>query len=311
MHIPDGFLDTKTAIASASISIIGISAAYRNLKRNLDSKDVPMIALMAAFVFVAQMLNFPIAAGTSGHLIGATLAAVILGPSAAIIVLTLVLIVQCFLFADGGLLALGANVLNMAISGSLIGYASYRVIKLIIPNDMGKFIAIAFASWLSTVTASVLCAGELAWSGTVNWSLGFPAMANVHMFIGIGEAVITTLVIAGIWKTRPELLERENLITTNTQKRTSLIYIGIMAIAIGLFISPFVSNLPDGLEKVASTFGFEQKADVKPIIPQLIDYQFKGINQIELATIVAGLIGVVVILGISYFLARLITNKSK
>lgn len=310
MHIPDGFLDTKTAIASASFSVIGLGVAYRHLKRTITSKDVPMIALTAAFVFVAQMLNFPIVAGTSGHLLGATLAAIIIGPSAAIIVLSLVIIVQCFLFADGGVLALGTNILNMAISGSLIGYAIYRFINLIVPSELGKFIAIAIASWFSTVVAAILCAGELAWSGTVQWTAGFTAMTNIHLLIGVGEGLITTLVIAGIWKTRPELLERKNITASNIAPGTSFVYIGLVLVALGLFVTPFVSDWPDGLEKVAATFGFEHKAQVQPIVPLLADYQLKGINQFEWATIIAGGIGMVVVLILSFLLARLVTKKS-
>ena len=132
-------------------------------------RRVPLLGLAAAFLFAAQMVNFPVAGGTSGHLVGGVLAAALLGPSAAIVVLTTVLIVQCFLFADGGVLALGANIFNMAIVGAAGGYAIYRVVCRALPGTRGQVAAVAFAGWCSTVLASICCAGQLAWSGTVAW----------------------------------------------------------------------------------------------------------------------------------------------
>jgi cobalt/nickel transport system permease protein len=171
---------------------------------------VPLLGLAAAFLFAAQMVNFPVAGGTSGHLIGGVLVAALLGPSAAIVVLTTVLIVQCFLFADGGVLALGANVFNMGIVGAAGGYAIYRLVCLGLPGTRGQVAAVAFAGWCSTVLASVCCAGELAWSGTVAWPAGITAMAGVHMVIGIGEGLISALVFLAIQRMRPELASEVN-----------------------------------------------------------------------------------------------------
>lgn len=166
MHIPDGFLDAKTAIATGVFSVTGLGAALRQAGKHLQSRKIPLIGLSAAFIFVAQMLNFPVASGTSGHLLGSTFAAVLLGPSAAIIVMSSVLIVQSLIFADGGILALGANIFNMAIVAPLCGYGIYRALRLLLHGQQGQLVAVGFASWCATVVAAIFCAGELAWSGT-------------------------------------------------------------------------------------------------------------------------------------------------
>src|SRR5208337_1841828 len=198
MHIPDGFIDGKTAVTTAVLAGAGVGFALRQVKRELPPRKVPMLGLAAAFLFAAQMVNFPVAYGTSGHLIGGALVAALLGPSAAVVVVTTVLIVQCLLFADGGLMALGANIFNMAIVDSVSGYVVYRLVGGVLPGVRGQVSALAFAGWCSAVLASVCCAGQLAWSGTMSWSAGFPAMANTHMLIGIGEGLISALVFLGI-----------------------------------------------------------------------------------------------------------------
>ena len=170
MHIPDGFLNGRTAGAAAVLSAAGLAVALRRVCA-LPRRRIPLMGLAAAFVFAAQMLNFPIGGGTSGHLIGGVLCAVLLGPSAAIVVISCVLIVQCFVFADGGVLALGANVFNMAIVSSVGGYFIFRAIFKLLPGRRGQLIAVAVASWLSTVVAAAVCAGQLALSGMVSWSV--------------------------------------------------------------------------------------------------------------------------------------------
>ncbi|MBI5476269.1 MAG: energy-coupling factor ABC transporter permease [Ignavibacteriales bacterium] len=310
MHIPDGFLDTKTAIATATISTVGISFAFRHLKKSITPQEVPLVGLAAAFVFVSQMLNFPIAAGTSGHFMGAGLLTVLLGPSAAIIVMSSVLVVQCFLFSDGGLTALGANIFNMAIAGSLVSYGVLKGIELINPNAKGKLIGTAVASWSATVVASILCAGELAWSNSVSWGAAFTAMANIHMIIGIAEGAIATIVLAGIWRARPEIIERAKSVSTIPPLGTKIIYILLIAIGIFLFFTPFISELPDGLEKVASTLGFDQNALSKPLIQSpFSEYQFSIFGSSALATISAGLIGLIIVYILSTILARMLISK--
>ncbi|MGA2496180.1 MAG: energy-coupling factor ABC transporter permease [Tepidisphaeraceae bacterium] len=206
MHVPDGFLDAKTAIATGAMALAGLGVALRQARISLPPRRVPLLGLSAAFVFAAQMLNFPVAGGTSGHLIGAVLTAALLGPSAAVIVLSAVLIVQCFMFADGGVTALGANVFNMAIIGGVGGWAVYYAVSRMVSGPFGRVLAATFAAWFSTVLAAIACAGELAVSHTVAWRAAFPAMAGVHLLIGIGEGIITALVLAAIGKARPDLL---------------------------------------------------------------------------------------------------------
>ena len=206
MHIPDGFLDAKTAIATGAMALAGLGVALRQARISLPPRRVPLLGLSAAFVFAAQMLNFPVAGGTSGHLIGAVLTGALLGPSAAVIVLSAVLIVQCFMFADGGVTALGANVFNMAVVGGVGGWAVYYAVSRMVDGLFGRVLAATFAGWCSTVLAAIACSGELAVSHTVAWRAAFPAMAGVHVLIGVGEGVITGLVLAAIGKARPDLL---------------------------------------------------------------------------------------------------------
>ena len=309
MHIPDGFLDTKTAATAAVLSTTAIGVAVRAVKQTLPPAKVPLMGLTAAFVFAAQMLNFPVAAGTSGHLMGAVLAAVLLGPGAAILVMSCVLIVQCLLFADGGLLALGANILNMAVIGSLSGHAVYTAVKRVVKGDRGRLVAAGFAAWCSTVVASVACAGELAWSGTVSWGAAFPAMANVHMIVGLAEGLITTLVIAAISKARPDLL---NSGMTPEPRSTLAVYGVIVILGLLIFVSPFASDWPDGLEKAAASLGFEHRAAQMSAVPTpLSDYAFPGTGSAAEATALAGAVGTVVVFLLSFVLARILLPKSE
>ncbi|MDH3251325.1 MAG: energy-coupling factor ABC transporter permease [Ignavibacteria bacterium] len=308
MHIPDGFLDTKTAVTTVVLAAAGVGIALRRVKREITPRTAPLMGLAAAFVFVAQMLNFPVAGGTSGHLMGSVLAVVLLGPSAGVIVLTSVLVVQSLLFADGGILALGANVLNMAVVGSVGGYTVYSVVRRLITGDRGRLLAAAFAAWCSTVLASIFCAGELAWSGTVTWGLGFPAMANVHMVIGVGEALITAMVIAAVGRMRPDLLRLQSGAPGNGGYVNLVAYGLVMTAGLLIFVVPFGSPWPDGLEKVAATLGFESRAISPPVSSPLLDYQTPGIGSAAMATIMAGLIGSVIVFGLSWILARSLTT---
>jgi cobalt/nickel transport system permease protein len=206
MHIPDGFLAPSVWGTSWLISGGGIGYCIKKTNAALKDKTVPLMGVMAAFIFAAQMLNFPVMGGTSGHLLGGVLAAVLLGPYAGAIVLTCVLIVQCLIFQDGGLTSLGANILNMAIIGTMGGYGVYRIISRTLPSKKSLLTGIAVAAWFSVLAAASLCAIELAASGTSPLKVVLPAMAGVHTLIGIGEAIITTLVIGFVLKTRPDLI---------------------------------------------------------------------------------------------------------
>jgi cobalt/nickel transport system permease protein len=212
MHIPDGFLNAGTLATTAVVSAGGVANAVRVVGKQMAEKQVPLMGIMAAFVFAAQMLNFPVAGGTSGHFLGAALCAIVLGPWAAVIILSLVLIAQCFIFQDGGLLALGANILNMGLIGGLGSYLIYRSgLKLFGDNTRSKTIAAFSAAWASVVLASAACALELAISGTSPLGIVLPAMTGVHAIIGLVEGVITVAALALIRSTRADLLTLQKI----------------------------------------------------------------------------------------------------
>jgi len=207
MHIPDGFLDISTAATTCAVSAGTVAYASKRVNKTLGEKQVPLMGVMAAFIFAAQMLNFPIIGGTSGHLIGAALAAILLGPWAAVLIMTCVVIVQSLIFQDGGLLALGANVLNMAIIASFTGYYFYRGVTTIIGEQgKGRTVGSFFAAWASVFIASSACAIELWISGTSPLSIAFPSMAGWHALIGIGEGLITTTVLSLVLTTRSDIV---------------------------------------------------------------------------------------------------------
>ena len=206
MHIPDGFLEARVWAPAAAVSAAALSACVRRLRRAHEGRLVPLMGVTAAFIFAAQMLNFPVLGGTSGHLLGGVLAAVLLGPAAGALVLAVVLIAQCLFFQDGGLTALGANILNMSFIGTVGGWAIYEAIRRALPTRGGMLAAVAIASWASVIMASSACALELARSGTSPLAVALPAMLFVHAFIGIGEAVITTLVVGFVLKVNPSLI---------------------------------------------------------------------------------------------------------
>jgi len=208
MHIPDGFLNIATVATTYAVSAGGVGNAVRIANRKLGEKQVPLMGVLAAFIFAAQMLNFPVAGGTSGHLIGAALAAILLGPWAGVLIMTCVLIAQCLIFQDGGLLALGANIFNMGIVASFSGYYIYRLATLLLGNSRRGMLVGGFAAaWGSVFLASIFCAIELAVSGASPIRIVLPAMAGFHALIGIGEGLITGAVLSMVLATRADLLQ--------------------------------------------------------------------------------------------------------
>lgn len=311
MHIPDGFLDPKTVITTATLSTVGIAFAFRHFKNATTPKQIPLVGLSAAFVFVAQMLNFPVGAGTSGHFMGVGLITAMLGPSAAIMVMSSVLTVQCFLFSDGGLLSLGANIFNMGIAGSLISGAVLYAGSFS-PGIQARLVSAALASWSSTVGASIFCAGELAWSGTAEWGSVFIAMTNVHLLIGAAEAVITTFVLYGIFKARPDLVEKRAATPDAKSFGIRIAYAVIILIGAMVFITPFISEMPDGLEKVSEMLGFDNKVLPRPVLTApLSEYRFALFSSPELSTMAAAVIGFVTVFIVSIFLSRSLISKRK
>lgn len=205
MHIPDGFLDARTWIACSAISAVGLAIVTKKAQKSMEEKMVPMIALTSAFIFVAQMFNFPVAGGTSGHLLGALLTAVLIGPWAGALCMSLVLIVQCFVFQDGGLTTLGANILNMSFIGLFSGYLIFRLIQKGF-GEKGFLLGCILGAWISVVAGAITCAVELGISGTVPMRAAIIAMGGIHSLIGIGEAAITFAVVSFVYKVRPELI---------------------------------------------------------------------------------------------------------
>jgi cobalt/nickel transport system permease protein len=212
MHIPDGFVSTGTAAATWLASAGSVGYAVRHVNQELNERQVPLMGVTAAFIFAAQMMNFTVAGGTSGHLLGGALAAILLGPWAGMLVLTSVLAVQALLFQDGGLLALGANVFNMAVVGVLVGWVAYTMLRRLLGDRTWAMMVSGFAAaWLSVFVASLVAAAELAISGTSPWVVALPAMGLVHVLIGIGEGLITFGVLAFLQVARPDLLALRQL----------------------------------------------------------------------------------------------------
>jgi len=208
VHIPDGFLSTGVVASTYVVSIGGVGFAARQAAQKLGEKHIPLVGLTAAFIFAAQMLNFPVVGGTSGHLVGAALAVILLGPWTGVLVMSLVLIVQAFVFQDGGLLALGANILSMAIVGCFTGHLVYQGLRRVLGESRKRFLVSGFiAAWTTVLIASVVAAVELAVSGTSSWGVVVPAIVGIHALIGIGEGAITVVVLSFVLATRRDLLE--------------------------------------------------------------------------------------------------------
>jgi cobalt/nickel transport system permease protein len=208
MHVPDGFLNLPVTFITWVCALALIAISLKQVQSDYQERAVPLMGVCAAFIFAAQMINFPIPGGTSGHLLGGTLAGVLLGPWAGSLVMAVVFIVQAFLFQDGGVTALGANIFNMGLIGTFGGYYLYRTIRYAVGRDSLKGILTgsAIAGWTSVVVASILCAIELAISETVPLPIALSTMAFWHVMIGIGEAIITVIAVSYIFKTRPDLI---------------------------------------------------------------------------------------------------------
>lgn len=209
MHIPDGFINAGTSAAAGLVAVGGLAVCARQAARTMDDRQVPMAGLTAAFVFAAQMLNFPVASGTSGHLLGGVLAAVLVGPWAGALAVAVVLVIQALLFADGGLSALGLNITNMALVGTLGGYAVFMALRRLLPRSKaGVVLASGVAAGISVVLAALAFTLEYAIGGNDAASVATvaTAMVGVHTLIGIGEGIITALTVSAVLAVRPDLV---------------------------------------------------------------------------------------------------------
>jgi cobalt/nickel transport system permease protein len=306
MHIPDGFLSVPVALVLWALSLVVIAYALRRANKDLGEKQVPLMGVLAAAIFAGQMLNFTVAGGTSGHLLGAALAMILLGPWAAVLVLTTVVGVQALIFQDGGLLAMGGNLFNMAVVGVFVSYFVYRTVQRFSGGQKwGVFVGGVLAAWSSIFIASLAAALELSFSGTSPANISIPAMGGIHAIIGIGEALITLGALAFLYATRRDLLK----IDGTQAKSGRLVWIGGLAIAVLLAVaSPLASTHPDGLEWVAAQQGFISKQQASPIsiIPE---YALPGVSHGALATILAGVIGVIIVFGVALSIAYVRRNR--
>jgi cobalt/nickel transport system permease protein len=296
MHIPDGFLSVGVSIVLWILSILVIAYSLKRVNQDLGERQVPLMGVVAAAIFAGQMLNFTVVGGTSGHLMGAALATILLGPWAAILVMTTVVSIQALIFQDGGLLVLGANIFNMGIVGVAVSYFVYRTIRRLAgERSWGIFAGGFLAAWASIFIASLAVALQLALSGTSPANLAVPAMAGIHTLIGIGEGLITAGALALIYSTRPDLLSARR----DKQAGGAALWVVGLIIAIALAIaSPLASAYPDGLEWVAEQRGFLDAAQ-GPAYQIIPDYVMPGVSNEALATILAGIIGTLLVFGIA------------
>lgn len=304
LHIPDGFLSFTVSILCWVISAITVSLAVSRSNKSLGERQVPLMGLMAAFIFSAQMINFPVAGGTSGHLLGGALAAITLGPWAGMLVMTAVIAVQALLFQDGGLLVMGANILNMGLITAAIGYGLYRSVSN--GNRTIKLIGVGIAAWLSVMAGALFTSLQLWLSGTSQLQIVIPAMLTVHALIGLGEAFITVAALAFILQTRPDLLGSSS--ESAKGSRGWIVAGALISLAVVL-LSPLASADPDGLERVAEDLGFLGQGASAPyqIIP---DYTLPFLGETAFSTILAGVIGVVVVGAILFLLGQGMRAKS-
>lgn len=207
LHIPDGFLSLPVSLVTWILAIGLIALALNRVKADYQERAVPLMGVCGAFIFAAQMINFPIPGGTSGHLLGGTLAGVLLGPWAGSLVMAAVFVVQAVLFQDGGLTVLGANITNMGLVGTFGGYYLYKAIRFAIGRNTwaGMLVGTAVAAWASVFIAAIIAAVQLALSGTVPLDVAVSAMSFWHVLIGIGEAIITVIAVSFVWRSRPDL----------------------------------------------------------------------------------------------------------
>lgn len=271
MHIPDGFLSGPVLWAGWLILAVSMAVALRLTRVQFEERQVPVMGVLAAFIFAAQAINFPVAAGTSGHLCGGALAAIILGPWAAMLVMTSVVVVQALLLQDGGILALSWNVVNMAVIAPGVAWATWSSCRWMLARvpggtpRWGRTTAVGLAAWASVVAAAVATGLELSASRTCSLPLVLPAMAGVHALIGVGEALITGAAVSLLERVRPDLLEAGA--GAPGRLGASVVAAGLLASLAVVACQPLASAAPDGLERVAADLGFASLArEVEPVL---------------------------------------------
>ncbi|MBC7272002.1 MAG: energy-coupling factor ABC transporter permease [Streptomyces sp.] len=320
MHVPDGFIDAPTSVATGVIAAGAVAVSLRGARRELDERTAPLAGLVAAFVFAVQMLNFPVAAGTSGHLLGGALAAILVGPYTGVLCVSVVLLMQGILFADGGLTALGVNITNMAIVTTVVAYALFRGLVKVLPRTRRTVTVASFVAALVSVPASALAFTAMyAVGGTTDVSIGkvATAMVGVHLLIGLGEAAITALTVGAVIAVRPDLVYGARGLTQRLKLRVNgelvdapaaepepvavaarsprRVWIAglVTSLVLAGFVSFYASADPDGLEKVASDNGIDEKAEDHGLADSpLADYGVKDVDDARLSGGLAGVTGV-------------------
>ncbi len=331
MHVPDGFIDAPTSAATGVIAAGALAVSLRGARRELDERTAPLAGLVAAFIFAVQMLNFPVAAGTSGHLLGGALAAILVGPYTGVLCVSVVLLMQGILFADGGLTALGVNITDMAIVTTVVSYAVFRGLVKVLPRRRRSVTVASFvAALLSVPAAAVAFTLIYAAGGTTDVPIGkvATAMIGVHVLIGIGEAVITALTVGAVIAVRPDLVYGARGLQQRLKLRVGgelvdapaaapepapaaarshrkLWITGLVtSLVLAGFVSFYASASPDGLEKVAHDKGIDKKEEKHAASDSpLADYGVKDISDARLSGGLAGVIGVgvTVVVGSSVF----------
>lgn len=334
MHVPDGFLDAPTSLATGAIAVGAVGLSLRRAEAEIRASGPALPGLTAAFIFAVQMVNFPVGAGTSGHLLGGVLAAALVGPWTAVLVMTVVFLVQGLLFADGGLTALGTNILVMGVTTVLVGYGLTRIVLRALPRRPRSVIpAAALGALVSTPAAAAAFTVLYAVGGTVDIPLTTLATAMIgwHAVIGIGEAVITAAILSAVVAARPDLVYaarglRPDLVliaADGTRRTVPAAPGGVPAkapsrargfLAVGALVTLIVAGLlslvasghPDGLEYVGEQLGFDRAAQDSAVAGSpLADYAVHGIAG-PLGTSLAGLIGVAATILIALALAWLV-----
>jgi cobalt/nickel transport system permease protein len=328
MHIVDGVLSPEVCAVTGVAAVGAVGYSLHRVKDSLADRTVPLTGMMSALIFAGQMVNFPlIGTPVSGHLLGGVLAAAVLGPWAGCLAITLVLVVQCALFGDGGPMSLGANVLHMAVIGSLGGYAVYSAVRRLLGGRArGTVVAAVVAAWLSVMAAAALFCVEfrLSWlHADYDFTNIFALMVTFHSAIGVGEALITGGVISFVLAQRPDLLYAAEEPVGGT--RRLLLGAGraitagvILALAVAAFLAPFASEFPDGLEAVAQRVGFDRLAG-EPVSLLWEDYSvplpLKAWNESALwqrvSVSLAGLVGTAAVLAIALVFGKTLSARTK
>ncbi|MEV6834950.1 energy-coupling factor ABC transporter permease [Streptomyces sp. NPDC051133] len=318
MHVPDGFIDAPTSAVTGVVAAGALAVSLRGARRELDEKTAPLAGLVAAFIFAVQMLNFPVAAGTSGHLLGGALAAILVGPCTGVLCVSVVLLMQGVLFADGGLTALGVNITDMAIVTTVVSYAVFRGLLAVLPRGRRSVTVASFVAALVSVPAAAVAFTLIyAAGGTTDVPLGkvATAMIGVHVLIGVGEAFITALTVGAVIAVRPDLVhgarglqQRLKLrvngalvdapaptapVAARTSRRTLWATGLVTSLVLAGFVSFYASASPDGLEKVAHDKGIDKKEEKHAASGSpLADYGVKDVSDARLSGGLAGVIGV-------------------